>query len=154
MRWITEKRNEDGASGVYLLLDKDLRVLYVGQSETVKRRARSHRQIPWKFYRYTIVEDAVERANLEHELLVKYKPIYNKLTHRIIVPSQVHSEFHRAYTGVNREERWKKEAELISQYGALSCRKLTTLLFTEYGICVNHNTVHADLRLKKHTPYL
>jgi len=154
MKWITKKRNEDDVPGVYLLLDKDLEVLYVGQSETIRHRIKSHYNIPWVYYKYTKVEDMIERANLEHELLIKYRPLYNKIYSKVVLPNTTQTPEHRKYTGINRFKRWEKEAAIISQYGLLSSRKMQKLLFIRYGISVNHVTILNDLKHKKYTPYL
>lgn len=148
------KRNEDSIPGVYLLLDEKLEVLYVGQSTNVQSRIRSHFNIPWVLCKYTCIEDPVERANLEHELLIEYKPLYNQLLDKRVLPNQVNIVQHRNYIGTNKESRWEAEAELISQYGLLSARKLRRLLYNHYKVSISHATIHKDLKYKKYTPYL
>jgi len=143
-------RNPEPISGVYLLLKKDLKtILYVGQSDDIKRRTRQHSQIPWFACEYIEEPNIKKRIDLEHEYIFKYKPLYNILEKRIAIDWK---KSH--YNWSNRDARWKAEAKIISQYGLLSCRKIQKLLAYIYDFHVNHNTINSDLKSKNYTLYL
>lgn len=70
----------DEFSGCYVLLDKDDRIQYVGTSNCVVTRIRSHRKkglIPFEDASYWLMEDDT-RSRAEHLLINLFNPPYNK----------------------------------------------------------------------------
>ncbi len=78
-------------SGVYVMLDKDEKVIYVGKAKNLKNRVRQYFQNGFKtekvaamvlsivdFY-YVLTNSEVDALSLENNLIKKYKPKYNIL---------------------------------------------------------------------------
>ena len=70
-----------GPPCVYLLLDDDLRCLYVGQSQQVKARLKSHWRgdaIPTTRYEVVVCADHADALQLEADLIFQHQPPYNR----------------------------------------------------------------------------
>ncbi|MHA4279761.1 nucleotide excision repair endonuclease [Bacillus cereus] len=74
-------------SGVYLLSDKNGRVIYVGQAVDLRRRINAHfngetntHDFCYLFEKlaYILEESSIKRSLLEMEMILKYKPVFNK----------------------------------------------------------------------------
>ena len=78
-------------SGVYLMMDKDGTVIYVGKAKIVKNRVKQYFQAGTKTdktlalvgniadFRYIITQNEVDALVLENNLIKKYNPKYNIL---------------------------------------------------------------------------
>ena len=77
--------------GVYIMLDKDRNVIYVGKARVLKNRVRQYFHSSLKtetveamvsniddFY-YIITKSEIDALSLENNLIKKYKPKYNIL---------------------------------------------------------------------------
>ncbi|MBZ3765704.1 GIY-YIG nuclease family protein [Bacillus sp. 22475] len=74
-------------SGVYLLNDKNGRVIYVGQAVDLRRRINAHfngetntNDFCYLFEKvaYILEESSIKRSLLEMEMMLKYKTVFNK----------------------------------------------------------------------------
>lgn len=126
--------NEVPLKGVYLLW-RDNKVIYVGQSNYLIRRIKSH---SYDFFSYELIDSDEIRAKREAELIKKYAPILNLIK----------SQQTRTVIGTYKKREYRRECliALIRKHGWLSCRVAQKLLAVEYGINVNHNTINSDLR--------
>lgn len=78
-------------SGVYLMMDKDGTVIYVGKAKILKNRVKQYFQAGTKTdktlalvgniadFRYIITQNEVDALVLENNLIKKYNPKYNIL---------------------------------------------------------------------------
>jgi len=155
--WKTIDRIHKKISGIYILRNCDI-ILYIGQSNDIFNKIKSHNQIPWNKCDYLIVESQEKKARMETLLIKTHNPPYNILKRKTLLPSQINSYQHSLFIGKNREERWKAEAEIINKYrnqiSLISSREMQRLLWHEYNVVINHNTINRDLKTKKYTPYL
>ncbi|MCU5058916.1 nucleotide excision repair endonuclease [Bacillus cereus] len=78
---------ETHQSGVYLLSDKNDRVIYVGKAVDLRRRINAHfngetntKDFCYLFEKvaYILEESSIKRSLLEMEMMLKYKPVFNK----------------------------------------------------------------------------
>lgn len=155
--WKIVRKQPKRISGVYVLCtikNNKPEALYVGQSNDVHYRIKSHTQIPWTYYKYLETDNQETKADLEHQLILRYQPLYNLLQRRSLLPSAVNTADRLTYIGKHAVKRYRAEAEIIKAHGLLSCRQIQTLLYKQYNIIVNHNTINSDLKTKKYTPYL
>jgi excinuclease UvrABC nuclease subunit len=138
-------RKKEKIIGVYILRNKDDVILYIGQSTDIQHRVTQHKNKPWKYYQFIIENDSAARGNLESELIIKYNPLYNILTTPVIL------DYYKG-THVKRKERRELIEELAKRYGKdiltiASCRMIQRLIYKEWGIFTNHNTINNDLKI-------
>lgn len=78
---------ETHQSGVYLLSDKNDRVIYVGKAVDLRRRINAHfngetntQEFCYLFEKvaYILEESSIKRSLLEMEMMLKYRPVFNK----------------------------------------------------------------------------
>jgi len=143
-------RQKEKLIGVYILSNKDDKIIYIGQSKNILLRITQHRNKPWTHYQYIVEKNDAARGILESKLIKEYNPLYNILTAPVVF------DYYKG-THVKRKERRELIEELAKRYGKdvleiSSCRMIQKLLYKEWGIFSNHNTINNDLkiiRLKK-----
>ena len=123
-------------SGVYRMLDKDGKVLYVGKAKSLKKRVTSYthfEKLPVRLQRMVaqvadlvVVETASEAEAflLENELIKKYKPFYNiLLKDDKSFPYIMLSDFHQ--TGFPRVSKYRgarsNKADYFGPYASGCC---------------------------------
>ena len=138
-----EKHNRhQKISGVYILFDSADNAIYVGQSRDIKSRLRGHKAKPWVYYKYITANNSKTLGQLESTLIKQYKPVYNKIDTKIIIPK------HPGRT--NRKDRLIAEKKLSEKYSfiydKLSSRQIQCLLYGEFKMVVSHATVNSDMK--------
>lgn len=84
-------REKDLVAGVYLLVDFDGKVVYVGQSGAIQLRARQHRRSTKRFstIQYYPVEDVLSRLWIEGILILGLRPKYNRALSLGFAPGKI-----------------------------------------------------------------
>jgi hypothetical protein len=72
--------------GVYVMYNRDNNIIYVGQSNSLKRRLSHHsKNGEWSYLKYKTLENTDERIVLEAKLIRRLRPELNKLHQSSIV---------------------------------------------------------------------
>ncbi|MCQ6264513.1 GIY-YIG nuclease family protein [Fictibacillus sp. WQ 8-8] len=84
-------KNND--KGIYFLSNADRRILYIGQSMVLRQRIQAHLteadyKHNYQFIQYILVEDDIERDEMERGFIYHIDPIFNEKGRRGFAKSQ------------------------------------------------------------------
>ncbi len=135
-------------SGVYVMLDKDGVVIYVGKARVLKNRVRQYFHSSAKpekvaamveniadFY-YVITKTEIDALALENNLIKKYKPKYNILlkddkTYPYI---KVHTKEEYPRVSITRKIK-RKDGKYFGPYmGGVRCKEILDILSSVYNV--------------------
>ncbi|AUR86484.1 GIY-YIG nuclease superfamily protein [Vibrio phage 1.085.O._10N.222.51.E3] len=123
-------------SGVYLLLDDDDNVVYVGRSKNISSRLSVHRRSGKEFTHHSVIEcEGFDQRVIEREQIHKHNPKYNKCMHNrdleeeVTLVVKISSEHHKilsddakskgrlfsGYLSITLEEKAKRIAKRKQQ---------------------------------------
>lgn len=135
------------SAGVYLMLDKDGAVIYVGKARVLKNRVRQYFHTsdkPVKVrsmieniadFSYIVAPNEVDALALENTLIKKYKPKYNVLLKddKTYPYVKVHTKEEFPYLSITR--RLKKDGKYFGPFmGGINCKEILDVAAKAYNI--------------------
>ena len=73
----------DNMSGIYVLYSETKKIIYIGESEDIKKRLNQHiNNNEWEdaiYFDYLIINSKEDRMNSEKNYIQKYNPKHNEL---------------------------------------------------------------------------
>lgn len=112
---------------LYIITDKDNKILYVGETTNIKKRLSNHlslttniknhmKQEEWEYIKYLDISNLVENENelrlLENELIELYQPAWNK-TKNIVKEIEEERKFELICNLHSLENIWQIYAENV-----------------------------------------
>ena len=74
--------------GVYVMYNRENKIIYIGQTNTLKRRLSHHpKNWDWSYLKYKTIDNPDERILLEAKLIARLRPDLNRL-HQYNKPRQ------------------------------------------------------------------
>ena len=74
--------------GVYVMYNRENKIIYIGQTNTLKRRLSHHpKNGEWSYLKYKTIDNTDERILLEAKLIARLRPDLNRL-HQYNKPRQ------------------------------------------------------------------
>ena len=133
--------------GVYIMLDKDGIVIYVGKARVLKNRVRQYFHSSQKsekvaamveniadFY-YIITKTEIDALALENNLIKKYKPKYNILLKDDKTYPYIHVHTKEEYPRVSITRKLKKDGKYFGPFmGGVRCGDLLDIIGTVYNV--------------------
>ncbi len=133
--------------GVYIMLDADGTVIYVGKARVLKNRVRQYFHASEKPYKvqamveciadfsYIVVPTEVDALALENTLIKKYKPKYNILLKDDKTYPYIKVHTHEDYPRISITRRVKKDGKYFGPFmGGISCKEIVDVAAKVYNI--------------------
>ena len=135
------------APGVYIMLDKDKNVIYVGKARVLKNRVRQYFHSTQKsekvaamvaniadFY-YIITKSEIDALSLENNLIKKYKPKYNILLKDDKTYPYIKVSTSEKYPAFSVSRKLKKGAKYFGPYmGGVRVKEVLEIVNMAYGV--------------------
>ena len=135
------------APGVYIMLDKDKAVIYVGKARVLKNRVRQYFHTSLKsekvsamveniadFY-YIITQTEIDALALENNLIKKYKPKYNILLKDDKTYPYIKVHTREPFPRVSITRKIKKDGRYFGPYmGGVRCGELLDIIAMVYNV--------------------
>ena len=133
--------------GVYIMLDKDGIVIYVGKARVLKNRVRQYFHSSQKsekvaamveniadFY-YIITQTEIDALALENNLIKKYKPKYNILLKDDKTYPYIHVHTKEEFPRVSITRKLKKDGKYFGPFmGGVRCGDLLEIIGSVYNV--------------------
>ncbi len=133
--------------GVYIMLDKDGIVIYVGKARVLKNRVRQYFHSSAKpekvmamveniadFY-YIITQTEIDALALENNLIKKYKPKYNILLKDDKTYPYIHVHTKEEFPRVSITRKLKKDGKYFGPFmGGVRCRDILEIIGSVYNV--------------------
>lgn len=133
--------------GVYIMLDKDGIVIYVGKARVLKNRVRQYFHATQKsekvsamveniadFY-YIITKTEIDALALENNLIKKYKPKYNILLKDDKTYPYIHVHTKEEFPRVSITRKLKKDGKYFGTFmGGVRCGDILDVIGTVYNV--------------------
>ena len=133
--------------GVYIMLDKDGIVIYVGKARVLKNRVRQYFHASAKpekvaamvehiadFY-YIITQTEIDALALENNLIKKYKPKYNILLKDDKTYPYIHVHTKEDFPRVSITRKLKKDGKYFGPYmGGVRCGDILDVIGSVYNV--------------------
>lgn len=133
--------------GVYIMLDKDKNVIYVGKARILKNRVRQYFHSTLKtekvaamvanisdFY-YIITKSEIDALSLENNLIKKYKPKYNILLKDDKTYPYIKVAVSERYPNFTISRKLKKGSKYFGPYmGGVRVKDVLEIVNTAYGV--------------------
>ncbi len=133
--------------GVYIMLDKDGVVIYVGKARVLKNRVRQYFHASAKsekvkamveniadFY-YIITQTEIDALALENNLIKKYKPKYNILLKDDKTYPYIKVHTREPFPRVSVTRKIKKDGKYFGPYmGGVRCGEILDIISAVYGV--------------------
>ena len=133
--------------GVYIMLDKDGVVIYVGKARVLKNRVRQYFHSSAKpekvaamveriaDFSYIITQTEVDALALENNLIKKYKPKYNILLKDDKTYPYIKVHTHEPFPRISITRRIKKDGRYFGPFmGGVRCGDLLDIITSVYNI--------------------
>ncbi len=133
--------------GVYIMLDAEGTVIYVGKARVLKNRVRQYFHASEKPYKvqamveciadfsYIVVPTEVDALALENTLIKKYKPKYNILLKDDKTYPYIKVHTREAYPRISITRRVKKDGKYFGPFmGGISCKDIVDVAAKVYNI--------------------
>lgn len=133
--------------GVYIMLDGDGTVIYVGKARVLKNRVRQYfhsSEKPYKVqamveairdFSYIVVPSEVDALALENTLIKKYKPKYNILLKDDKTYPYIKVHTREAFPRISITRRVKKDGKYFGPFmGGVSCKEIVDVAAKVYNI--------------------
>ena len=135
------------APGVYIMLDQDKNVIYVGKARVLKNRVRQYFHSTQKsekvaamvaniadFY-YIITKSEIDALSLENNLIKKYKPKYNILLKDDKTYPYIKVSTSEKYPAFSVSRKLKKGAKYFGPYmGGVRVKEVLEIVNMAYGV--------------------
>lgn len=135
--------------GVYIMLDKDKNVIYVGKARILKNRVRQYFHATLKtekvaamvanisdFY-YIITKSEIDALSLENNLIKKYKPKYNILLKDDKTYPYIKVSVSERYPNFTISRKLKKGSKYFGPYmGGVRVKDVLEIVNTAFGVRV------------------
>ncbi len=135
------------APGVYIMLDKDKNVIYVGKARVLKNRVRQYFHSTLKtekvaamvsniadFY-YIITKSEIDALSLENNLIKKYKPKYNILLKDDKTYPYIKVSLSEKYPSFSISRKLKKGSKYFGPYmGGVRVRDVLEIVNMAFGV--------------------
>lgn len=135
--------------GVYIMLDKDKNVIYVGKARVLKNRVRQYFHATLKtekvaamvanisdFY-YIITKSEIDALSLENNLIKKYKPKYNILLKDDKTYPYIKVSVSERYPNFTISRKLKKGSKYFGPYmGGVRVKDVLEIVNTAFGVRV------------------
>ena len=133
--------------GVYIMLDKDKNVIYVGKARILKNRVRQYFHSTQKtekvaamvsniadFY-YVITKSEIDALSLENNLIKKYKPKYNILLKDDKTYPYIKVALYERYPSFSVSRKLKKGSKYFGPYmGGVRVRDVLEIVNMAFGV--------------------
>ncbi len=133
--------------GVYIMLDKDKNVIYVGKARILKNRVRQYFHSTLKtekvaamvsniadFY-YIITKSEIDALSLENNLIKKYKPKYNILLKDDKTYPYIKVALYEKYPSFSVSRKLKKGSKYFGPYmGGVRVRDVLEIVNMAFGV--------------------
>ena len=133
--------------GVYIMLDKDKNVIYVGKARILKNRVRQYFHSTLKtekvaamvanisdFY-YIITKSEIDALSLENNLIKKYKPKYNILLKDDKTYPYIKVAVSERYPNFTISRKLKKGSKYFGPYmGGVRVKDVLEIVNTAFGV--------------------
>ena len=133
--------------GVYIMLDKDGIVIYVGKARVLKNRVRQYFHSSAKpekvaamveniadFY-YIITQTEIDALALENNLIKKYKPKYNILLKDDKTYPYIHVHTKEEFPRVSITRKLKKDGKYFGPFmGGVRCNDILDIISSVYNV--------------------
>lgn len=140
--------------GVYIMLDRDGNVIYVGKARILKNRVRQYFHSTLKtekvaamvanisdFY-YIITKSEIDALSLENNLIKKYKPKYNILLKDDKTYPYIKVNLNEKYPTFSFTRKLKKGSKYFGPFmGGVRVRDVLEILNTAYGVRICSTTI-------------
>lgn len=133
--------------GVYIMLDKDGTVIYVGKARVLKNRVRQYFHAsdkPQKVkamveniadFSYVVAPSEVDALALENTLIKKYKPKYNILLKDDKTYPYIKVHTRESFPRISVTRRVKKDGRYFGPFmGGISCKEIVDIAAKVYNI--------------------
>ena len=145
--------------GVYIMLDKDGVVIYVGKARVLKNRVRQYfhgSAKPSKVaamvenivdFSYIITNTEIDALALENNLIKKYKPKYNILLKDDKTYPYIKVHTKEEYPRFSITRKLTKDGKYFGPYmGGIRCKEILEVLSSVYGVRLCTTTVGATAK--------
>lgn len=142
------------SSGVYLMLDKEGTVIYVGKARVLKNRVRQYFHSSQKSgkvqamveciadFSYVVTPTEVDALALENTLIKKYKPKYNILLKDDKTYPYIKVHTKEEYPHISITRRVKRDGRYFGPFmGGISCKEIIDVAAKVYHIRTCHTAV-------------
>ena len=140
--------------GVYIMLDKDKNVIYVGKARILKNRVRQYFHSTLKtekvaamvsniadFY-YIITKSEIDALSLENNLIKKYKPKYNILLKDDKTYPYIKVALYEKYPSFSVSRKLKKGSKYFGPYmGGVRVRDVLEIVNMAFGVRICTTTI-------------
>ena len=135
------------APGVYIMLDKDVIVIYVGKARVLKNRVRQYFHSSAKpekvaamvehiaDFSYIITKSEIDALALENNLIKKYKPKYNILLKDDKTYPYIKVHTKEAFPRVSVTRKIKKDGKYFGPFmGGIRFKDILDIINMVYGL--------------------